>query len=360
MSRADEDLRWMRRCLELAARGGRAVEPNPRVGSVVVKDGRVLGEGWHECLGGPHAERKALAEVSENPRGATLYVSLEPCHLYGRTAPCTEAILEAGITRVVYAMDDPNPAESGMSKRLLQAAGLEVESGILVEEARDLNPGYLSLQEHGRPFVTLKSAGTLNGMLARADGSSKWITGEEARREGHRLRAEAGAVAVGAETARLDHPALDLRMIDDGDSPPRPVVFEGAESRCPVDLDWQDREPLLLVPEGADRSAHEAAGWKVLYLPAGEAVGVDLPSALHALAAEGIAHLMVEGGGRLLTSFISAGLWDRWEHFVAAKLFPADGRPLWTLPADGPPARIDHIEMRGENLQVSLIPEGEK
>jgi diaminohydroxyphosphoribosylaminopyrimidine deaminase / 5-amino-6-(5-phosphoribosylamino)uracil reductase len=359
MNRVDEDLRWMRRCLELAARGGRAVEPNPRVGSVVVKDGRVIGEGWHECLGGSHAERKALGEVSEDPAGATLYVSLEPCHLYGRTPPCTEAILEAGITRVVYAMDDPNPAESGMSKSLLQAAGLEVESGILMEDARELNPGYLSLQERGRPFITLKSAGTLNGMLARADGSSKWITGEDARREGHRLRATAGAVAVGAETARLDHPALDLRLIDDTDPPPRPVVFEGAESLCPVDLNWQDRKPLLLVPDSTDRSAHEAAGWKVLHLPKGESAGVDLSAAMFALADEGIANLMVEGGGRLLTSFISAGLWDRWEHFMAAKVFPADGRPLWTLPTDGPTARIKHIERRGENLQISLIPEGE-
>ena len=205
----------MRRCLELAARGGRAVEPNPRVGALLVKDGRPIGEGWHRRIGGPHAEIEALAAASENPRGATLYVSLEPCHLQGRTPPCSEAILEAGLARVVFAMEDPNPAEAGRSAGLLIEAGIEVESGLMADQARALNPGYLSLQERGRPHVILKSAATLNGMLARADGSSRWITGEEARREGHRLRASVGAVALGAETVRLDRPVLDLRMIED-------------------------------------------------------------------------------------------------------------------------------------------------
>ncbi len=354
MSRANDDHRWMRRCLELAARGGRAVQPNPLVGSLVVKDGRVIGEGWHGRLGGPHAEREALAACSEDPAGATIYVSLEPCHLQGRTPPCTEAILQAGIARVVYALDDPNPAESGRSAQLLMEAGLEVEGGILAEEARDQNAAYLSLQEKGRPYVTLKSAGTLNGMLARADGTSKWITGEEARREGHRLRAEAGAVAVGAETARNDRPALDLRLIEDTARPPRPVVFAG---RAPVNLDelpWREREPILIASE--TREVPE--GWTLLEVPGIES-GPDPERALNALAEEGIAHVMVEGGGRLLSSFLERGLWDRWEFFCAPIVFPADGRGLWSLPVDGPRTRIREIRRRGEDLQISLVPEGE-
>lgn len=359
MSRtAQDDFRWMRRCLELAARGSRAVQPNPLVGSVIVKDGKAIGEGWHRRVGGPHAEREALAACQEDPRGATIYVNLEPCHLQGRTPPCSSAIIEAGLARVVYAMDDPNPSELGSSAKLLRQAGLEVESGLLAEEARQQNLAYSSLQEKGRPFITLKSAGTLNGMLARADGSSKWITGEEARRQGHRLRAMAGAVAVGGETARLDRPALDLRLIDDEDPPPRPVVFDGDPLHAPSDLPWEDRAPILFIPEGAEAHEHEAAGWTVHHLPTGEG-GLDLTAAMTLLAEEGIAHLLVEGGGRLLSSFIASGLWDRWEYFTAPTLFPAHGRPLWILPQDGPRARIHHSQMQGEDLQISLVPEGE-
>jgi len=355
MSRtAQDDLRWMRRCLELAARGGRAVQPNPLVGSVIVKDGKLIGEGWHHRVGGPHAEREALAACQEDPRGATIYVNLEPCHLQGRTPPCSIAIIEAGLARVVYAMDDPNPSEQGSSANLLRQAGLEVECGLLEEEARKQNIAYLTLQEKGRPYVTLKSAGTLNGMLARADGSSKWITGEAARREGHRLRAEAGAVAVGAETAKQDRPRLDLRLIEDEALPPRPVIFAG---RCVPELslfEWEKRSPILLSGIKVEAPGY----WKVRKIPQVER-GVDLSEALSALAEEGIAHLMVEGGGRLLTSFIESGLWDRWEHFAAPTLFPADGRPLWTLPGEGPRVRIESINQCGEDAHFSLIPEGE-
>ena len=248
----DEDRRWLLRSLELAARGGVALRPNPRVGAVLVKDGRVIGEGWHARLGGPHAEREALAACAEDPRGATLYVSLEPCHRHGRTPPCTEAILAAGIARVVYALEDPNPGERGVSHRLLAEAGVAVEGGLLAKEAAAQNPAYVHRQRTGRPLVTLKSAASLNGLLARADGSSRWITGEAARREGHRLRARAMGVAVGGETARLDRPRFDLRLLPDSESAgaaaPRPVVFDGEALRTPADLGYPDRQPLLLLP----------------------------------------------------------------------------------------------------------------
>jgi diaminohydroxyphosphoribosylaminopyrimidine deaminase/5-amino-6-(5-phosphoribosylamino)uracil reductase len=344
----------MHRCLELAARGGRAVQPNPLVGSVIVKDGRVIGEGWHPRVGGPHAEREALVACQEDPRGATIYVNLEPCHLQGRTPPCSSAIVEAGLSRVVYAMDDPNPSEQGRSAKLMREAGLEVEGGLLAEEAREQNLAYFTLQEKGRPFITLKSAATLNGMLARADGSSQWITGEEARRQGHRLRAQAGAVAVGHETARIDCPKLDLRLIEDDGPPPRPVIIAGRGIPELSMFEWEDRSPILLAGRNVEAPAH----WTVHRISQDER-GLNLTEALSVLAEEGIAHLMVEGGGRLLSSFIAAGLWDRWEYFTAPTLFPSDGRSLWNMPEDGPRARIHHIQMHGEDVQISLVPEGE-
>jgi len=352
------DRRWLLRCLELAARGGRAVAPNPQVGAVLVKAGRLIGEGWHQRVGSPHAEREALAAASEDPRGATLYVSLEPCHRHGRTPPCTEAILAAGIARVVYALEDPNPRERGESHRLLAAAGLAVTGGPLAAEAAAQNPAYLHRQRTGRPFVTLKSAASLNGLIARADGSSRWITGEAARREGHRLRAAAMAVAVGAETARLDRPRLDLRLLpaDEAAGPlPRPIVFGGAGSALPIDLDYSGRAPLLLLPEGAPGAA--PAGWECRRLPRGGAGGVDLAAALALLAEqEEITSLLVEGGGRLVSSFLAAGLWERWELFVAPRLLPADGRPFWTALAEREGLRIERLRPLGEDLQLTLAP----
>jgi len=357
MSLHTEDLRWMRRCLELAARGGRAVQPNPRVGAVLVKHGLLIGEGWHRRAGDRHAEREALESATADPHGATLYVSLEPCHLQGRTPPCTDAILDAGIARVVYAMEDPNPDEMGRSAALLRERGLRVDGGLLGQEARALNPEYLSLRQRGRPIVLLKSAGTLNGMLARADGSSRWVTGPESREEVHRLRASVGGVMVGAETARRDRPALDLRLIADEEAPPRPIVVEGAWPVYPEDLDWRGREPIVVAPERADLGDYERGGFTVLRVAEGEQ-GVDVEAALRALALEGLGSVMVEGGGRLLSSFLAAGLWERWEHFMAPRFFPADGRPLWTRSADGPGFRLAGLKPRGADLQISLVPEG--
>ena len=356
----DEDRRWLLRSLELAARGGVAVRPNPRVGAVLVKDGRVIGEGWHARLGGPHAEREALAACAEDPRGATLYVSLEPCHRHGRTPPCTEAILAAGIARVVYALEDPNPGERGVSHRLLAEAGVAVEGGLLAKEAAAQNPAYVHRQRTGRPLVTLKSAASLNGLLARADGSSRWITGEAARREGHRLRARAMGVAVGGETARLDRPRFDLRLLPDSESAgaaaPRPVVFDGEALRTPADLGYPDRQPLLLLPAGVEAPAHSRAGWRVRGVPRGDG-GLDLDAALRELAAdEELDSLLVEGGGRLLSAFLRAGLWERWELFVAPRLLPADGRPLWTELAARDGLRVERVRSVGADLQITLLP----
>ena len=357
----DADRRWMERALALAARAGRAAQPNPLVGAVLVRDGRRLGEGWHRGPGLPHAEREALADAraaGEDPAGATLYVTLEPCHCHGRTPPCTEAILEAGVARVVYALEDPNPVERGRSHRLLAEAGLDVAAGLLAGEAAALNAVYVHNQTEGRPHVVLKCAATLNGMLARADGSSRWISGPESRREAHRLRAEATAVAVGAETARMDRPRLDLRNWEAGGLLPRPVVFDTDPPRCPADLDWEGREPLLLVPEGAEVRAaeHAARGWRVLPLPADAEGRVLLEIALPTLLGEGLSSLLVEGGGRLLSAFLRSGLWERWELVLAPTLFADDGRPFWSGAVELGGLRVAGVARRGDDVQLTLLP----
>jgi diaminohydroxyphosphoribosylaminopyrimidine deaminase / 5-amino-6-(5-phosphoribosylamino)uracil reductase len=353
-----DDHRWMTRALSLAGRGGRSVQPNPLVGAVLVKDGRVIGEGWHTRAGAPHAEREALAACCEDPTGATIYVTLEPCHLEGRTPPCTEAILEAGISRVVYALEDPNPAERGISHKLLATAGLTVEGGLLGDRASAQNEIYLHHQQTGRPWVLLKSAITINGMVARADGGSRWITGEPARRLVHAMRGGVGAIGIGAETLRQDDPRLDLRLIDDGRPPPRPVIFAGDPRKCPPDHRWEGRDPILLLPEEAISGGepHRENGWQVLPVPGGETGQLDLAGALAVLAKEEISSIMIEGGGRLTTAFLKADLWERWELFMAPRLFPADGRSVWRAPGERGEMVIDKVAMAGDDIQLSLMP----
>ncbi len=358
MSGSETDRRWMERALELAAFGGAATQPNPMVGAVLVSDGRIIGEGWHAGPGQAHAEQQAISAAAEPVSGATLYVSLEPCHLHGRTPPCTDAIIAAGIERVVYASQDPNPTEQGRSHLLLEAAGLQVEAGLLSEEAATLNEIYFHLQQRDRPYVMLKSAVTLNGRIARADGSSRWITGEASRREVHRFRAAVAGVAVGGMTAKLDRPKLDLRMIGDADRLPRPVVFDGDPPCCPADLEWEERKPILLVPDGADRSADHfrERGWSVIGVPKAKAGGLAIGESLSALSEAGISSLLVEGGGRLQSAFLKAGLWDRWELFIAPKLFPSDGKPVWTEQLEMDGIAIANSQQRGEDIQLTLRP----
>ncbi|MCP4548878.1 MAG: bifunctional diaminohydroxyphosphoribosylaminopyrimidine deaminase/5-amino-6-(5-phosphoribosylamino)uracil reductase RibD [bacterium] len=358
MSDANGDTKWMSRALELAERGGFAVQPNPQVGAVIVRDDRIIGEGWHQAVGRPHAEREALAACTEDPAGATIYITLEPCHCHGRTGPCTEAILEAGISRVVYALEDPNPAEAGRSHRLLSDAGLQVEGGLMHEKSASLNEMYVHRQKTGRPWILLKSAATLNGMLARADGSSRWITGEESRYHVHNLRASVAAVAVGGETAMQDRPRLDLRHLGElaPQRLPRPVVFDGSPVRCPIDLDWRGRSPLLLTPPDADTAPFAGRGWSCHKIKHGADGHLDLQQALQLLAAEGLNSILVEGGGRLTTAFLNAGLWERWELFLAPKLFPADGRPLWTMLAERQDLLIEAVEQVGDDLRVIIKP----
>ena len=240
------DLTWMRRALENAARARGRTSPNPMVGAVIVRDGQLLAEGWHHAPGQAHGEVDALSKLGGRAPGATMYVNLEPCCHYGRTPPCTDAVLASGIVRVVVAMVDPDPRVSGRGISLLREGGVEVEVGLLEPEARALNGAYLCSSEKKRPLIVLKAAATLDGRIASASGESRWITGPEARAAGHRLRDELDAVLVGSGTLLADDPALNTRI--EGGRDALPVILDSA-LRCPVDAAVlrSGRKPLIFT-----------------------------------------------------------------------------------------------------------------
>lgn len=303
MTTATAERDAMRRALALALRGPRGV--NPQVGAVLLApDGSVLAEGWHRGAGTPHAEVAALSRVSpEMVRGATAVVTLEPCNHHGRTGPCAEALLEAGVARVVYAVDDPNPGSSGGGERL-RAAGVDVESGVLVDEADALLESWLTVQRLGRPHVTVKWAQTLDGRAAAADGTSQWITGPAARADVHRRRSLADAIVVGTGTVLADDPALTARA-DDGslrESQPLPVVLGVRD--VPAEAAVR-RHPLSFVQYPG-----------------------DLPSALSDLRERGVHRVFVEGGPAVAASFVREGLVDEYLVYVAPALLGGDGLAL--------------------------------
>jgi diaminohydroxyphosphoribosylaminopyrimidine deaminase/5-amino-6-(5-phosphoribosylamino)uracil reductase len=301
-----DDVRFMRRALALAERGVGQVAPNPKVGAVIVRDGGIVGEGWHQRFGEAHAEVHALAAAGEGARGATAYVSLEPCNHHGKTGPCTEALIAAGVARVVCAVRDPNPQAAGGLERL-QAAGIAVSSGVCEDEARVLNAPFLHLARGGAlPFVTLKLAVSIDGAIAGASRRRAWLTGPESQTAVHSLRADADAVAVGIGTALADDPALTVRLAPLPRVAPRRVVFDrGARLPLTSRLVRTAREtPVTVVSDGRapDREADlTAAGVDVL-------VARDLPSAMLALRARGVGHLLVEGGAELASALLEPGL----------------------------------------------------
>ena len=304
----ERDSAFMRRALDLALRGWGQTAPNPMVGAVVVKQGRVVGEGWHERFGDVHAEVNALRVAGDDARGATLYVSLEPCNHHGKTPPCTEAIIAAGISRVVMAAADPNPLAAGGRERL-RAAGVDVDAGVEEEAALEINAPFFHAFRAERPWVVLKLAVSLDGAISDASRTKAWLTGPESRREVHRLRAGHDAVAVGIGTVLADDPQLTVR---DGDSPrvaPRRIVF--------------DRSARLPMASALVRTAHETPVLVITHDPDGErvdalrAAGVEiidastLDDALARVAARGVRSLLVEGGAALAGSLLSKGLVDR-------------------------------------------------
>ena len=323
----------MARALRLAERGLYSTSPNPRVGCVIVRDGQVVGEGWHERVGGPHAEVHALRAAGGAARGATVYVTLEPCSHHGRTPPCAHALIDAGVVRVVAAMRDPYPQVSGRGIELLTLAGIRAEVGLMQAEAHELNVGFVSRMTRGRPWVRVKTAASLDGKTALQSGASKWITGEAARADVQRWRTRACAILTGVGTVLADDPQMNVRDLATPRQPLRVIV----DSR----LDTPPQARILkgggvliayAVEHGERRRALEAAGAEVLRLPGGEG-RVDLVALLTELARRGVNELHVEAGARLNGALLEAGLVDEWLAYFAPAVLGHDARGLFELPA---------------------------
>jgi diaminohydroxyphosphoribosylaminopyrimidine deaminase/5-amino-6-(5-phosphoribosylamino)uracil reductase len=323
----------MRAALALARRGLGTTWPNPAVGCVIATEGRVVGRGWTQPGGRPHAETEALNRAGAAARGGTAYVSLEPCAHWGKTPPCAEALIAAGIGRVVAAIEDPDRRVAGRGLRRLAEAGVAVESGLLAEEAAEINAGFLCRVRHGRPLVTLKLATSLDGHIATASGESRWITGPPARARAHLLRALHDAVMVGTGTALADNPELTCRLPGLGGHSPVRIVLDRS-LRLPPDLHLvaaARRVPtwLLTLPDAdpARRARLIDSGVTVIAVPPDPAGGLDLATALMALGERGLTRLLVEGGARLAASLLRAGLVDRLAWLHAPLLIGGDGVP---------------------------------
>ena len=326
------DRRFMALALALARRGLGTVWPNPTVGCVIVRDARIVGRGWTAPGGRPHAETEALARAGAAARAATCYVTLEPCAHHGVTRPCADALIRAGIDRAVIALEDPEPRVDGRGVAGLEAAGIDVTLHCLADEARALNAGFLSRVERGRPLLTLKTAASLDGRIATRAGDSRWITAARARAHGHFLRASHDAVIVGAASAAADDPALTCRLPGMADRSPVRIVIDG-RARLPAGhrlLAGAGEQPTWVVSTpalryGGRRAAYRRAGVDIVEVAAGPDGHPDLRAALESLAARGLTRVLVEGGGRLASALLRAGLVDRLAWFRAPSLIGGDG-----------------------------------
>jgi diaminohydroxyphosphoribosylaminopyrimidine deaminase/5-amino-6-(5-phosphoribosylamino)uracil reductase len=327
------DVRWMRTALALARRGLGAVWPNPAVGCVIINQGCVVGRGWTQPGGRPHAETEALRRAGQAARGATAYVSLEPCCHWGRTAPCADALIHAGVRRVVVAAEDPDPRVGGNGIARLRAAGLVVDTGLGAEEAVEVNAGFLTRLALGRPLVTLKLATSLDGRIATGSGESQWITGPPARARGHALRSADDAIMVGTETVLADDPQLTCRLPGLGQRSPVRVVLDRRlriPSSAAVIADARQTPTWILTLRSADaarRTALLAAGATLIDVDPDSNEQIDLVAALAALGERGVTRLLIEGGARLAAALLRARLVDRLAWFHAPLLIGGDGTP---------------------------------
>jgi diaminohydroxyphosphoribosylaminopyrimidine deaminase/5-amino-6-(5-phosphoribosylamino)uracil reductase len=356
-----DDQRYMARALQLAERGLYTTDPNPRVGCVLVKDGRVVGEGWHEYAGGPHAEINALAQAGSAAAGASAYVSLEPCCHQGRTPPCTDALIKAGVRRVVIAMQDPNPLVDGEGAGLLRAAGIEVQSGVLADEARRLNPGFDLRIRSGRPWVRCKLAMSLDGRTALASGESQWITGSAARRDVHRLRARSSAIMTGIGTVLADDPALTVRLEDAGTAdikqPLRVVLDSRLRLPASARLLGLPGETLVITAEGTAAARFGDAAVSVASVPA-KSGRLDLAAVLQYLGSLEINEVHVEAGATLSGALLQAGLVDELVIYMAPHLMGDAARGLFALPglermADRVQLAITDIRAVGQDWRIT-------
>lgn len=359
------DHAFMARALVLARRGLYTTDPNPRVGCVLVRDGEVVGEGWHVRAGGPHAEIAALRAAGERAGGATAYVTLEPCRHHGRTGPCTDALIAARVGRVVAAMRDPNPRVAGAGLAQLEAAGIRVAAGLEQAAARALNIGFVKRMTEGRPWVRLKLAMSLDGRTAMASGESRWITGPEARRDVHRLRARSAAVLTGIGTLLADDPALTARDLPDGievSQPLRVIVDSTLRTPPAARILQQPGATLIVTSQVAGRRADRlrAAGAELLAVP-GDASTVDLDALLAALAAREINEVLVEAGATLAGALLDAELVDELIVYMAPLLLGDGARGLAHLPtltrmADRLEVAWRETRALGRDWRITAIP----
>jgi len=356
----------MARALQLAERGLYTTDPNPRVGCVLVRDGTVVGEGWHERAGGPHAEIHALRQAGAQAVAATAYVTLEPCSHHGRTPPCADALIAAGVTRVVAAMQDPNPQVAGSGLRALQQAGIETTSGVLAAAAAALNPGFVKRMRTGLPWVRCKLAMSLDGRTAMASGESQWITGPDARRDVHRLRARASAILTGIDTVLADDPALTVRLDDPAAPPVRPPLRVVLDSRLRMPATAQllglPGETLLLTgaagPEPPPRLARPGVTLARLPLQDGR---LELAAVLRHLGGLQLNEVHVEAGATLSGALLQAGLVDELVIYMAPHLLGSDARGLVALPglermAQRINLRVTDIRAVGADWRITAMP----
>ncbi len=333
---------YMRRALDLAGQGRGFTSPNPMVGAVVVKDGRIVGEGYHHAAGRPHAEVNALDDAGEGAAGATLYVTLEPCNHTGRTPPCTEKIIRSGVSRVVSAMDDPNPSVAGGGHQYLKSQGIQVETGVCEDEATRLNEAFIKHTCTGRPFVIVKCAATLDGRIATRTGDARWVTGSAARLHVHRLRHAVDGILVGINTVRADDPSLTTRLPEDVQPDPRDPVriildthLSIPENAGILQLD-SGAETLIICADSVPakrKSAIERPGVRVMTAATNEGGRIELAGLMDRLGEENITSLLVEGGSQVLASAFAAGIVDKAMFYYAPKILGGDdGVPICAGP----------------------------
>ena len=336
----NDDFRFMARALRLAAKGLYTTTPNPRVGCVVVRNGRVVAEGWHECAGEAHAEAIALEKAGHDANGATVYVTLEPCSHEGRTPPCADALVRARVARVVVAMQDPNPQVAGAGLQRLRNAGIDVEIGVLETEARDLNVGYVSRMTLGRPWMRVKIAAGLDGKTALENGASQWITSPQARRDAHRWRARSCAILTGIGTLTHDDPRLTVREVKTTRQPLRVVVDSRLRIRDNAKI--IEGGGLIVATASEDESRIKMLverGTEVLVLPNAQGK-VDLGRLAAELASRGINEVLVEAGINLHSALLRAGTVDELLFYFAPKLLGDRGRGMFDL---GPLGEMDEV-----------------
>jgi diaminohydroxyphosphoribosylaminopyrimidine deaminase/5-amino-6-(5-phosphoribosylamino)uracil reductase len=344
----------MVRAIELARRGMNSTTPNPRVGCVISKGEQIIAEGWHQVAGGPHAEVLALRQAGSNARGACAYVTLEPCSHQGQTGPCADALIGAGITQLVYAMEDPNPQVSGRGIEKLKAAGIEVCGPILEDEARALNPGFIKRMTEGMPYIRIKTAMSLDARTAMASGESKWITSPPARADVQRLRARSCAVVTGVDSVIHDDPAMTVRLSDDDRQPLRIIL--DTHGRCPAKAEmFKLPGRTVIVTGGAQVAGREC--WPIA-LRDGR---VDLRALMKRLADEGCNEVLVETGATLAGAFVGRGLVDEFIVYIAPKLLGSDARPMFDLPirtmSGALPLIIQDIRAVGCDWRLTAVPD---